>query len=412
MRAYTQARTDAGVNTEVDMVVGSANSLSQIPQSFTETFTPLEVYAAKKKAKKVKPTIKVTMSGRKSLRKDIHGDGKQTVWKLPLDTAQKVKINISAKKIKAKKITGKVKVTLDLVPREISGGDYDVPYIKKYWSKTVKVKKGVAQFTLPRIAMTNKELFDRLTISFTGNKKVAAKKVIQYLNYDYKGYKGYIEDAERKMLMAGDFSMFKDPKLKKFLGEIRQVVITETAGVTDPAAKLQRLVEWECKHVEYGNAPSELWMSWDDDKSFGYAMAATTYYGKKGVCFGYTLLFWSMANFIVPTIPVYTNNHDWTIVEVNDVWYHVDPTWVDGDSIGYQSPVKHYGWFLTTDAVMQQHDVNAPSHHANWKVGLASKNGPTTGIGAGLEFASQPYWRTCPEIYPILPDEAKVGSWF
>ncbi|MEG0471568.1 MAG: transglutaminase domain-containing protein [Solibacillus sp.] len=73
---------------------------------------------------------------------------------------------------------------------------------------------------------------------------------------------------------------------------------------------------------------------------------------QKGVCQAYALLMYKMLdelNIDAKYVKGYSNNerHAWILVNVDDNWYHVDPTW--NDPIGNKNDEVRYKYFMLTD---------------------------------------------------------------
>ena len=81
--------------------------------------------------------------------------------------------------------------------------------------------------------------------------------------------------------------------------------------------------------------------------------------GEETMCVGYAQAFQMIANRMgYPTYNIYgyANNeaHDWNIVQLNGVWYHVDVTFDDPINNDYPAPLVQTSYFLRSDSAMAQ----------------------------------------------------------
>jgi len=80
---------------------------------------------------------------------------------------------------------------------------------------------------------------------------------------------------------------------------------------------------------------------------------------KECTCTGYTRTFNYFCNAAgIECIGVIGNNHSWNIIKINDIWYHVDVTAMDGDS----GNSIYYKWFNKSHATFLSYDDSRNNH--------------------------------------------------
>ncbi len=137
------------------------------------------------------------------------------------------------------------------------------------------------------------------------------------------------------------------------LSSSEKIVSENIAADISDIEKVKILHDWVCKHTSYGNY---------DPNAFEQQNDAGIFMGKEVVCEGYarTLnLLLNAADF--ETYYVSSSDHAWNIVKVNNNYFHVDPTWDDGETISHD-------WFMKSDRELKE----SGGSHAEWKLNIPS----------------------------------------
>ena len=143
-------------------------------------------------------------------------------------------------------------------------------------------------------------------------------------------------------------SLANDPSIAQYdwkafdtqVQHIMDLVQTQTTAV----GQLRMLYHWVIDNIAY-------------DRSLPYDKSSSGYYAlmnRKATCAGYARLFMYIANKIdIPAIVVTTKEHAWVRVQLNKVWYNIDPTW------GADFTKRENEFFLLSDdEIYQTHIYN------------------------------------------------------
>lgn len=134
---------------------------------------------------------------------------------------------------------------------------------------------------------------------------------------------------------------------------------TVTEDMSD-IEKVKVLHDKVCSMVYYDTEDTDNWTNGSD---------VAVFLNGKAVCAGYAKAYNLMLHEAgIESCYVEAEDHAWVIVKLGDSYFHVDPTWDDGDTINYD-------WFLVTDSKMQADPshcdfrISAPSdiHKFQWK---------------------------------------------
>ena len=130
--------------------------------------------------------------------------------------------------------------------------------------------------------------------------------------------------------------------------------VSETVTEDMPdIVKVKALHDKLCSMVSY---------DFDDIQALKNHVDSSVFLNETSVCEGYAkglnLLLHEAG---VPSCYVNTGEHAWVIVKVGNHYFHVDPTWDDGDEI-------NYNWFMKSDSQFENKEF-----HSDWKLKLPSE---------------------------------------
>lgn len=149
-------------------------------------------------------------------------------------------------------------------------------------------------------------------------------------------------------LNYGDVQII-DNAMKTYIRTIAQNEIINNNCKND-YDKVKALSDYICKRVEY---------DYESENNIRNHSDYSIFMNDKTVCEGYAQGFALLAQSIgIETYIVHSNSHAWNIVKINNKYYHIDVTWIDGDS----STDNDYKWFLADDEFVKKETKD----HSKW----------------------------------------------
>ncbi len=163
------------------------------------------------------------------------------------------------------------------------------------------------------------------------------------------------------------------PSYEKYQGDLSSLRAEYNAGLADMLSwvpfgasdleKVKAVHDWLCWNVTYDDAAVESGNhTWYDHNAYGALVKRVC------VCDGYSEAFaCAMKRLGIPCTVVSAHNHSWNRVRVGGSWYHLDATWDQNFTSGYEriywrDPTSTI-WFLKSDAGMQAQDKAHSSYY-------------------------------------------------
>ena len=154
-------------------------------------------------------------------------------------------------------------------------------------------------------------------------------------------YRKYIEENFVESNNNGIINKYVDYRVKQLVAETVTDDMNDMQKVRALHDKLCSMVSYDTDNVDAPKNHTDVSVFLcDTSVCDGYARAYNLLLHEAGIksCF------------------VYNDDHAWVIAEVGGHWFHIDPTWDDGD-------VLNYDWFMRNDAQIKDKDM-----HGSWKL--------------------------------------------
>lgn len=181
-------------------------------------------------------------------------------------------------------------------------------------------------------------------VSFNNCPQLMTVNGISPVNDDGSLKPGY-EDFIRKYFNDSDGIGF----INKYVMYCVKKIVNET--VTDDMTDMEKVKALHDKLCSITTYDTE------DVKAEKNHVDVSVFLNDSTVCEGYSRALNLMLHEAgIESCYVNTETHAWLIVKLGDHYFHVDPTWDDGDEI-------NYNWFMKVD-----NDLKDEASHAGWKI--------------------------------------------